>query len=58
VSPELRAVYRDMLEDLRSVDPAQEGLDPSAVSRVVADISLALTLDRTVPGCGQDHIAV
>lgn len=57
MSPELRRHYQRTLDELRSLDPAEEGLCPEAVASVIADISLALTLDREVPGCGQDHIA-
>ena len=52
MSPELLAAFRDIRDDLASVDPAEEGLDAEAVASVLADIELALTLKRAVPGCG------
>lgn len=52
LSPTIRATYEAMLAELRSLDPAEEDLDPQSVAEVIANISLCLALDAPVVGCG------
>ena len=48
LSPTLRAAYQAMLDDLETLDPAAEDLDPEAVASVIADVRLALILGSSV----------